>query len=64
MTPPQPPLTQEQEALLAEVLEVAQLFEQKAKELSEQGDNFAQKWEKRLRDAEVAEVAVVPKSGN
>lgn len=47
-------LTQEQEALLAEALEVAQLLEQKAKELSDWSDGFAQKWEKRLRDAEVA----------
>lgn len=55
----QPQLTQDQEALLAEALEVSQLLEQKAKELSDWGNAFAQKWEKRLRDAEVAEAPKV-----
>jgi len=43
-------LTEEQEAKLAEALEIAQLFEERAKELSERGDAFAEKWEKRLRE--------------
>ncbi|MGK7877425.1 MAG: hypothetical protein AB4426_30230 [Xenococcaceae cyanobacterium] len=50
----QPYLTEEQEAKLAEALEIARLFEQKAKELSDLGDAFAQKWEKRLREVNQA----------
>jgi len=57
MTEPQ--LTQEQEALLDEALKFAQILEQKAKKLSEWGDAFAQKWEKRLQDAEAAEESKV-----
>ena len=57
----EPQMTKEQEALLDEAVKYAQLFEQQARELSEWGDAFAEKWEKRLRDAEVA---VVPKSGD
>lgn len=47
----QPSLTQEQEAKLAEALEIAKLFEERAKELSDRGEAFAKKWEKRLREA-------------
>ena len=47
----QPSLTEEQEALLAEALEIALLFEERAKELSDRGEAFAEKWEKRLRSA-------------
>ncbi len=43
-------LTEEQEAKLAEALEIAKLFEERAKELSDQGDAFAKKWKKRLRE--------------
>jgi hypothetical protein len=53
-------MTPEQEALLDEAVKYAQLFEQQARELSEWGDAFAAKWEKRLRDAEEA---AVPKPG-
>jgi hypothetical protein len=56
----EPQMTKEQENLLDEAAKYAQLFEQKAKELSEWGDAFAAKWEKRLRDEAVA----VPKSEN
>lgn len=52
-------LTQEQEALLDEALKVAQILEQQAMELSEWGDAFAQKWEKRLQDAEAAGVTKI-----
>lgn len=45
-------LTEEQEAKLAEALEIALLFEERAKELSDRGDAFAEKWEKRLREAD------------
>lgn len=44
-------LTKEQEAKLTEALQIAQLFEEKAKELSDRGDAFAEKWEKRLLKA-------------
>lgn len=54
-------MTKEQEALLDEAVKYAQLAEQQARGLSEWGDAFAAKWEKRLRDAEVA---FVPKSGD
>ncbi|WP_019499517.1 hypothetical protein [Pseudanabaena sp. PCC 6802] len=50
----QPQMTREQEVLLDEALKYAQLFEQQAKELWEQGEAFAQRWEKRLREAEAA----------
>ncbi len=43
-------LTEEQKAKLAEALETAKLFEERAKELSARGDAFAEKWEKRLRE--------------
>ena len=57
----EPQMSKEQEALLNKAVKYAQLFEQQARELSELGEAFAVKWEKRLRDAEVA---VVPKSGD
>lgn len=50
-----PSLTQAQEARLSEALR-AQLFEQKAKELSNLGDAFAEKWQKRLREANQAAI--------
>lgn len=50
----EPQMTQEQEALLDESVKYAQLAEQKARELWELGEAFAQKWEKRLREAEAA----------
>ena len=57
----EPQMTKEQEALLDEAAKYAELAEQQAKELLELGEAFAQKWEKRLRDAEGT---VVPKSEN
>jgi hypothetical protein len=57
----EPQMTKEQEALLDEAAKYAELFEQQARELWEMGEAFAEKWEKRLRDAEVA---VVPTSGD
>jgi hypothetical protein len=57
----EPQMTKEQEALLDEAVEYAQLAEQKAREFWELGEAFAEKWEERLCDAEVA---VVPKSGD
>jgi hypothetical protein len=54
-------MTKEQEVLLDEALKYAQLAEQQAKELSEWGEAFAAKWEKRLRDSEKDEV---PQSDN
>jgi hypothetical protein len=57
----EPQMTEEQEALLDEAVKYAQLFEQQARELSEWGDAFAAKWEKRLRDEKVS---VVPNSGD
>jgi hypothetical protein len=57
----EPQMTKEQEALLDEAAKYAQLAEQQARELWELGEAFAQKWEKRLRDAEVAGM---PKSGD
>ncbi len=54
----EPQMTKEQEALLDEAVQSAQLAEQQAKQLWELGEAFAAKWEKRLRDAEKA---VVPK---
>ena len=45
-------LTEKQESKLAEALEIALLFEGRAKELSAQGEVFAEKWDKRLREAE------------
>ena len=53
----EPQMTKEQEALLDEALKYAQLFEQQARELSEWADAFAAKWEKRLRDEEVAQTS-------
>ncbi len=50
----EPQMTEEQEALLDEALKYAQLFEQQARELWELGEAFAQKWEKRLREDQVA----------
>jgi hypothetical protein len=49
----EPKLTQEQEALLDEAAKYAQLAEQQARELWELGEAFAQRWEQRLREAEV-----------
>jgi hypothetical protein len=57
----EPQMTKEQEALLDEAVKYAQLAEQKARELSEWGDAFAAKWEKRLSEAEGV---AVPKSEN
>jgi hypothetical protein len=57
----EPQMTKEQEALLDEAAKYAELFEQQARELWELGEAFAEKWEERLRDAEVAGV---PKSGD
>jgi hypothetical protein len=57
----EPQMTKEQEALLDEAAKYAQLAEQQARELWELGEAFAQKWEERLRDADVA---VVPKSSD
>lgn len=45
-------LTEKQEAKLAEALEIALLFEEIAKKLSDHGEAFAEKWEKRLSEAE------------
>lgn len=55
----EPQMTRKQEALLDEALKYAQLFEQQARELSEWGDAFAAKWEKRWRDEEVAQTSEV-----
>jgi hypothetical protein len=52
----EPQMTKEQEALLDEAAKYAQLAEQQARELWELGEAFAEKWEKRLRDAGVAGV--------
>lgn len=52
----EPQMTKEQEALLDEAVESAQLAEQQARELSELGDAFAAKWEKRLCDAEAVQL--------
>jgi hypothetical protein len=57
----EPQMTKEQEAMLDEAARYAELFEQQARELWEVGEAFAEKWEERLRDAEVAGV---PKSGD
>jgi hypothetical protein len=57
----EPQMTKEQEALLDEAVKYAQLFEQQARELSEWGDAFAEKWEKRLRDSQEV---VVSKPGD
>jgi hypothetical protein len=57
----EPQMTKEQEAMLDEAARYAELFEQQAWELWELGEAFAEKWEERLRDAEVAGV---PKSGD
>lgn len=48
------PCAQKQEAKLAEALALAQDFEQKARELSELGDAFAEKWEISLHQANQA----------
>lgn len=48
------PCSQEQETKLAAALALAQDFEQKARELSELGDAFAEKWEKSLYTANQA----------
>jgi hypothetical protein len=57
----EPQMTKEQEALLDKAVEYAQLAEQKAREFWELGGAFAEKWEERLRDAEVTGM---PKSGD
>jgi hypothetical protein len=49
----EPQMTKEQEALLEEAAKYARLAEQQARELWEMGEAFAEKWENRLRDAEV-----------
>lgn len=51
----EPQMTKKQEALLDEAVKYAQLAEQQARELSELGDAFAAKWEKRLQDAEAVQ---------
>ncbi|MFB2897388.1 hypothetical protein ACE1CI_31100 [Aerosakkonemataceae cyanobacterium BLCC-F50] len=43
-------LNEKQLAELGEMLELAKVTEQKAKELCEMGEAFAQKYEKRLRE--------------
>lgn len=53
----EPQMTKEQEALLGEAVQSAQLAEQQAKQLWELGEAFALKWEKRLRDEEVAQTS-------
>lgn len=53
------PMTKKQEALLDEAVKYAQLAEQQARELWESGEAFAAKWEKRLREAEVAATSKV-----
>lgn len=55
----EPQMTKEQEAILDEALKYAQLAEQQARELSEWGEAFAAKWEKRLREEEVAQTSEV-----
>ncbi len=52
MTPPS--LTPEQEAKLTEALEIAKLFEQKAREMSELATAIADKYYKRLHEAALA----------
>lgn len=52
----QPELNEKQLAELAEMLELAKVTEQKAKELCEMGEAFAQKYEKRLREFREAAV--------
>jgi hypothetical protein len=52
----EPQITKEQEAMLDEAARYAELFEQQARELWELGEAFADKWGKRLQDAEVAGV--------
>lgn len=53
----EPQMTKEQEALLDEAVQYAQLAEQQAKQLWELGEAFALRWEKRLRDEEVAQTS-------
>ncbi|MDV2994913.1 MAG: hypothetical protein N4J56_004567 [Chroococcidiopsis sp. SAG 2025] len=53
----EPQMTKEQEALLDEAVQSAQLAEQQAKQLWELGEAFALKWEKRWRDREVAQTS-------
>ena len=55
----EPQMTKEQEALLDEAVQSAQLAEQQAKQLWELGEAFALKWEKRLHDAEVSQISQV-----
>lgn len=50
----QPSLTQEQQAKLAEALEIAKLFEQKAREMSELATAIADKYYIRLYEAALA----------
>lgn len=50
-------MTKKQETLLDEAVKYAQLFEQQARELSEWGDTFFAKWEKRLCEQEVAQTS-------
>jgi hypothetical protein len=52
----EPQMTKEQEALLDEALEHAQLAEQQAKELNEWGNACFAKWEKNLHSAEAVAV--------
>jgi hypothetical protein len=57
----EPQMTKEQEALLEEAARYARLAEQKAKELWEMGEAFAEKWKKRSSEDENT---VVSKSGD
>ncbi len=43
-------MSEAQQAKLASMLELAKVTEQKAKELCQMGEAFAQKYEKRLRE--------------
>lgn len=43
-------MSEAQQAKLSSMLELAKVTEQKAKELCEMGEAFAQKYEKRLRE--------------
>ena len=52
----EPSMTEAQQAKLASMLELAKITEQKAKELCEMGEAFAQKYEKRLREFREAAV--------
>jgi hypothetical protein len=48
----EPQTTKEQEAILEEAAKYARIAEQRARELWEIGEAFAEKWEKRLGETE------------